>query len=137
MSFVYSRTANYYETHMRGIVHHSNRIRYFEEARIAFMRSIDCDVMQMEKDGIIIPNVDAYARYYIPVRFSEEIDIEVRLSYFNGTKMEYTYTAKNKNGETAAEGHTMHCFVRGDFKPMSLRRTYPEYYKKLAEAVEK
>ena len=101
------------------------------------MHSIGCDVMQMERDGIIIPNVDAYARYYIPVRFSEEVDIEIRLSYFNGTKMECTYTARNKNGETAAEGHTMHCFVRGDFKPMSLRRAYPDYYRKLAEAVEK
>ena len=109
MSYIYTRKANYYETDMMGIVHHSNHIRYFEEARIAFMHSIGCDVMQMERDGIIIPNVDAYARYYIPVRFSEEIDIEIRLSYFNGTKMEYTYTARNKNGETAAEGHTMHC----------------------------
>ena len=109
MSYIYTRKANYYETDMMGIVHHSNHIRYFEEARIAFMHSIGCDVMQMERDGIIIPNVDAYARYYIPVRFSEEVDIEIRLSYFNGTKMEYTYTARNKNGETAAEGHTMHC----------------------------
>ena len=116
MSYIYTRKANYYETDMMGIVHHSNHIRYFEEARIAFMHSIGCDVMQMERDGIIIPNVDAYARYYI---------------------MEYTYTARNKNGETAAEGHTMHCFVRGDFKPMSLRRAYPDYYRKLAEAVEK
>ena len=97
MSYIYTRKANYYETDMMGIVHHSNHIRYFEEARIAFMHSIGCDVMQMERDGIIIPNVDAYARYYIPVRFSEEIDIEIRLSYFNGTKMEYTYTARNKN----------------------------------------
>ena len=111
MSYIYTRKANYYETDMMGIVHHSNHIRYFEEARIAFMHSIGCDVMQMERDGIIIPNVDAYARYYIPVRFSEEVDIEIRLSYFNGTKMEYTYTARNKNGETAAEGHTMHCRV--------------------------
>ena len=62
MSFIYRRTANYYETDQMGVVHHSNHIRYFEEARIAFMKSIGCDVAQMEKEGIIIPNVDAYAR---------------------------------------------------------------------------
>ena len=25
----------------------------------------------------------------------------------------------------------MHCFVHDDFKPMSLRRSHPEYYQKL------
>ena len=133
--FIYRRRANYYETDMMGIVHHSNHIRYFEEARIAFMKQADCDVMQMERDGIIIPNVDAYGRYYSPVRFDEVIDIEVVLTYFNGTKMEYTYTARKQNGELAASGHTMHCFVRSDFKPISLRKAYPEYYRKLLAQV--
>lgn len=33
----YIRRAAYYETDRMGIVHHSNHIRYFEEARIDFM----------------------------------------------------------------------------------------------------
>ena len=46
MSFIYRRTANYYETDQMGVVHHSNHIRYFEEARIAFMKSIGCVAAQ-------------------------------------------------------------------------------------------
>ena len=88
MSHIYKRRANYYETDMMGIVHHSNHIRYFEEARLDYMKSFGCDVLEMEKEGIIIPNVDAYAKYYIPVRFGEEVDIEVSLTTFNGIKME-------------------------------------------------
>lgn len=133
--FTYERRANYYETDMMGIVHHSNHIRYFEESRLAFMKSFDCDAIQMERDGIIIPNVDAYARYYAPVRFDEVITIEPKLIYFNGTKMEYAYTARKENGEIAATGHTMHCFVRPDFKPISLRKAYPRYYQKLLAQV--
>lgn len=137
MGHIYKRKANYYETDMMGIVHHSNHIRYFEEARLDYMKSFGCDVLEMEKEGIIIPNVDAYAKYYIPVRFSEEVDIEVRLTTFNGVKMEYTYTMRKQNGELAAEGHTMHCFVKSDFKPISLKKTFPEYYQKLLEHLEK
>ena len=66
---VYPRKANFYETDMMGVVHHSNHIRYFEESRIFFMRNIGCDVMEMEQKGIIIPNVDAYGRYFKPIRF--------------------------------------------------------------------
>lgn len=137
MGHIYKRRANYYETDMMGIVHHSNHIRYFEEARIDYMKSFGCDVLEMEKEGIIIPNVDAYARYYVPVKFGEEVDIEVTLTTFNGARMEYTFTMRKQNGELAAEGHTMHCFVKSDFKPISLKKTFPEYYQKLLSHLEK
>lgn len=132
MSYIYKRTANYYETDQMGIVHHSNHIRYFEESRIAFMKSIDCDVAQMEQDGIIIPNVDAYAKYITPVRFQDEMEIEVKLAKFTGVIMRYEYTVRlAKSGETASVGHTEHCFVNDKFKPMSLRRKFPEYFDRL------
>ncbi len=121
---------------MMGIVHHSNHIRYFEEARLDYMKSFGCDVLEMEKEGIIIPNVDAYAKYYIPVRFGEEVDIEVSLTTFNGIKMEYTFTMRKQNGELAAEGHTMHCFVKSNFRPISLKKAFPEYYQKLLAHLE-
>ncbi len=136
MSYLYTRTSNYYETDMMGIVHHSNHIRYFEEARIHYMRSFGCDVLEMEKEGIIIPNVDAYARYLIPLRFGEEMKIEVRLGRFTGSRMEYFFTIYNQEGKVAAEGHTLHCFVNREFRPISLKRAFPEYYARLCEHLE-
>lgn len=132
MSYIYKRTANYYETDQMGIVHHSNHIRYFEEARLSFMKSIDCDAARMEQDGIIIPNVDAYAKYITPVKFQDEMEIEVKLAKFTGVIMRYEYTVRlAKSGETASVGHTEHCFVNDKFKPMSLRRKFPEYFDRL------
>ena len=136
MGLIYKRRANYYETDQMGIVHHSNYIRYFEEARLAFMRENNCDVRELEQKGVIIPNVDAYARYHIPTRFDEVLDIEVRLTSFNGAKMEYTYTARNQNGDIAATGHTLHCFVNSDFRPVSLRRADPGFYQRLSALLE-
>ena len=43
MKNIYRRRANYYETDQMGIVHHSNHIRYFEEARLYYMHNIGCD----------------------------------------------------------------------------------------------
>lgn len=133
-AFVYRRTANYYETDQMGIVHHSNHIRYFEEARIAFMAGVGCDVKEMEQDGVIIPNVDAYARYLSPIRFEDTVEIVVKLTRFNGAVMEYHYEILHQNGVTAATGHTLHCFVGKDFKPLTLKRRFPEYYKLLKHA---
>lgn len=133
---VYTRHVNYYETDRMGIVHHSNHIRYFEEARLYFMNQIGCNAMEMENRGIIIPNVDAYARYHTPIRFDEDIEIAVRLSKFTGAVMEYSYEVRHTStGELAAEGHTKHCFVDKQFKPMRLKRKFPDYYANLMENV--
>lgn len=36
----YQHLAKYYETDQMGIIHHSNYIRWFEEARIDYMNQI-------------------------------------------------------------------------------------------------
>lgn len=132
------RKANYYETDRMGIVHHSNHIRYFEEARIDFMKKIDCDIMKLENDGVIIPNVDAYAKYIKPIRFDDDIYIEVKLIKFNGVLMEYNYTIRFLCNDTvAATGHTAHCFVGENFKPISIKKKYPDFYNRLLSVLAK
>ena len=50
----YQHTVQYYETDKMGIVHHSNYIRWFEEARIDWMRHCGISYREMEKQGIIV-----------------------------------------------------------------------------------
>ncbi len=134
----YKRRAVYYETDRMGIVHHSNYIRYFEEARIDFMHNIGCDVLELENQGIIIPNVDAYAKYKKPIRFYDEFYVEIKLVKFNGSRMEYDYTIKFcETDEVSATGHTSHCFTTPDLKPLSIRKLFPEQYNRLLEKLEK
>ena len=47
----YEHKTQYYETDQMGIIHHSNYIRWFEEARIDFMDHCGFSYAQMEKDG--------------------------------------------------------------------------------------
>ena len=51
----YIRKVQYYETDRMGIVHHSNYIRWFEEARIFYMEKMGYSYSEMEKTGIMIP----------------------------------------------------------------------------------
>ena len=37
---IYERSAFYYETDRMDVIHHSNYIRWFEEARIHFMKNV-------------------------------------------------------------------------------------------------
>lgn len=135
---IYTKKASYYETDKMGIVHHSNYIRYFEDARIEYMSNIGCDVAQLEALGIIIPNVDAYAKYIRPIRFRDEFSVAVKLTKFNGVRIEFDYEVRlTATNELAATGHTTHCTADENLKPTSVKHTFPEIYQKMKEQLEK
>ena len=50
---IYKHKVQYYETDKMGITHHSNYIRWMEEARIDFLSRIGWDYKSMEDSGII------------------------------------------------------------------------------------
>ncbi|MBU5488639.1 acyl-CoA thioesterase [Clostridium sp. MSJ-8] len=134
----YVRRANYYETDQMGIVHHSNYIRYFEEARIDLMRQVGLDCKKLEELNIIIPVLDAYGQYKKSVKFDDEVVIYTKLTKFTGVKLECSYEVRFKEtNEIAAIGHTSHCFVDENFKPFSLKRKYPDIYEGFLELLEK
>ena len=59
----YEHQIQYYETDQMKVVHHSNYIRWFEEARTDFMRQIGLPYEELEKKGILCPVLEASAKY--------------------------------------------------------------------------
>ena len=55
MDFIFERKINYYETDKMGVVHHSNYIRYMEEARCAWLESIGMPFSVLEENGKVNP----------------------------------------------------------------------------------
>ncbi len=47
----YERTTNYYETDQMAIIHHSNYIRYMEEARIDYLNQMGLPYKYIEEQG--------------------------------------------------------------------------------------
>lgn len=133
----YTRQVQYYETDKMMVVHHSNYIRYFEEARSNFMKQIGCDIRNIESNGIVIPNVDAYARYIKPMKFFDEFTVETKLVRFNGVSFEFEYKITLQDGAVAATGHTAHCFATEfNLTPVSIKRKFPDIYEKMKNEIE-
>ena len=51
----YVHTVQYYETDKMGITHHSNYIRWMEEARVDFLSQIGWEFAKLEAMGIVSP----------------------------------------------------------------------------------
>jgi len=119
----YLRRAFYHETDQMGVVHHTNYIRWFEEARIDLLRQYGIDYQQMERNGIIIPVVDMQCSYLRSVRFDDEVEIHLTMTKYTGVRMCFQYEVRfRKDGTLAATGRSTHCFVDPNGKPMGLKR---------------
>ncbi len=120
---IFERRINYYETDSMKVVHHSNYIRFLEEARIKFMDCIGLPYSKMEDTGIMIPVLEVNCTYKHPAKFDDIIEIDVRIKEYTGVKINMQYEIKNKTtGLLVLLGETKHCFTNLNMKPISLKK---------------
>ena len=132
----YIRPANYYETDQMGVIHHSNYIRWFEEARLDYMNQAGLSYRKMEELGIIIPVLSASCQYRQSVYFGDVVEITLTPVQFTGVKFAFTYNITNqKTGQLCTTGETSHCFLNRDMKPLRLKRDYPEIFERFEAAM--
>lgn len=129
----------YYETDQMGIVHHSNSIRWFEEARTWMMDEMQFGYEKMEALNILVPVLEASAKYISMVKFGETVEITTHISQFTGVKMVIEYEIRDvETGELRTKGQTKHAFLdKESYRPISLKRNHKEIYDLFNEAMKK
>ena len=116
------------------VVHHSNYIRWFEEARIDIFEQIGLGYKAMEENGIISPVVGVQAKYKTMARFYDTVVINLRFVKYTGIRLYIEYTITDKTtGEVRCTGESEHCFIDTEGKIISIKRSYPEISKVLEE----
>ena len=124
----YIRKINYYETDKMGITHHSNYIRFMEEARIDFLDQIGCGYEKMEQDGIMSPVLGVECQYKRSTTFGDVIRVHVEIEEYKRVKLTVSYRMfHHETGELVFEGKSHHCFMNSGGRPIGLGRSFPEY----------
>lgn len=149
----------YGETDMMGVVYHANYLLYFEDARLDFLDALDFSYAErIEGAGYMSPIHDVEIHYRAPLRYGEAGI--VRTSIAKNLPMRTIYRQQVYRAEDVAEGESADAAVRPEpqlregaaplvdalvtvcvverdtFKPVSLRRTFPDLYAKYDAIVE-
>lgn len=136
MEYSFKRTINYYETDKMGIVHHSNYIRFLEEARCAFLNAIGLPYDMIEEHNLMIPVLAVECKYKTHVTFADTIIIKVRITEFTGVRFKVEYTVIDEKTENLVMiAKTEHCFTDINMKPINLKKINEEDYKKFMKVV--
>lgn len=130
----YIHKVQYYETDKMGITHHSNYIRWMEEARIDFLDQIGWSYARMEEEGIISPVLSVDCRYRHSTTFSDVISVAVKVKEFKGVRLILEYTMKNsKDDAVVLTGTTEHCFLNTQSRPINMKREFPDLFQVLTD----
>jgi acyl-CoA thioester hydrolase len=134
----YIHNAKYYETDQMSIVHHSNYIRWFEEARVDWMNQIGVDLRELEAHGIVIPVIGVSAQYKTMTHFGDDVAITSKVTRYNGVRFMFSYEVRDAHtGELRATGESDHCFLDENNKVINLRKREPKLHQYILAQLEK
>lgn len=121
--YKYERKINYYETDKMGVVHHSNYIRFLEEARTRWLEQLDISMENIEDLGFTIPTLEVYCKYKSHVTSGDTIIIEPKISEYNGVRMKVDYKVINKDTKKEIiQAYTKHCFTSINLRPVNMKK---------------
>lgn len=127
----YRHKVKYYECDPMGVVHHSNYVRFMEEARVEMMDRLGFGYERMEADGVISPVLSLTCKFLRPAHFQEVVEISVRLSSSTAMKVSFAYEMRVE-GNVVMTAESTHCFLENG-RPVSLEKRFPDFFAVLSE----
>lgn len=124
---IYRRKVNFYETDAQGVVHHSNYLRYFEEARGYFLEQKGSPYGKIREElDIDVVLTEVSISYKKPLKFGDEFIIDFDIKSKDRFFFTFEYKIFSKD-QLIATGKTRHvCINRKTGKIVSL----PEIFKR-------
>ena len=132
----YQHTVQYYETDKMGITHHSNYVRWMEEARVDYLSRLGWGYERFEALGVVSPVVQLSCDYKSSTTFADVVTIHLSLAAYRGVKLTFHYVMKNQAGVTVCEASSTHCFLNAQGRPISVARQFPEFHEILLSLLE-
>lgn len=119
------------DTDMMGVVHHSNYIKYFELARIEYLRRRGLDYSSWIKLGLHLPVIAVEVEYKRPAYLDDLLTIEARLSYLSRVKVGFDYRVLRPADDEEillAQGHVLVACVGNDHAPLRMSKDAEELF---------
>lgn len=115
------------DTDMMGVVHHSNYIKYFELARIEYLRRRGLNYASWVKMGLHLPVIGVGADYKKPAYLDDLLTIEARLSFLSRVRVGFDYVVLrpapgHEFPQVLATGHSMLACVDNDHNPIRMSK---------------
>ncbi len=122
---------HFYETDAMGIVHHSNYLRFFENARVVWLETHDKSYPEWIEMGLHFAVTHAELDYRQSARFDDILEITTWLESVRGASLAMAYTIVCRS-ELLVTGLTEHASINAEGR---VRRIPKEDRDRLSKSV--
>jgi acyl-CoA thioester hydrolase len=100
------------ETDLMQVAHHANYFRWFEMARVEYLRARGLVLKGLIDKGVLFPIKEVHCDYIESARYDDELMIRAKLIAFTKVKIVFTYQMLRKSDKMLlAEGETTNVFT--------------------------
>lgn len=125
---VYKHKIQVYETDNMGITHHSNYVRFMEEARVDFMEKSGYGYEKMVSEGVVSPVIGINVEYKSPTKYPDVVEIEVSVLEMSALKLKIGYRMTCA-GKLVCTASSSHCFLdAATNRPVKLQDRFPQLF---------
>jgi len=120
----------YKDIDQMGIVYYSRYFEFFEEARTEMLSSVGLDYSNIEKNGAMLPVIEAHCEYKKGATFSQDLIVKTYIRELPKVKIKFEYEiCPAGSDEILLTGYTVHACTNLKGKPVKM----PKYIRKILQ----
>lgn len=94
----------YKDTDQMGIMHHSNYVVLYEQARTEWLRDMGLTYAEIERRGIMSPIIEVHSRYHYPAFYDEVLTVKVSMEAMPAARLVIASEVYNEAGKLINTG---------------------------------
>jgi acyl-CoA thioester hydrolase len=111
----------YAETDQMGVAWHGNVFAWFEVGRTDLLRQLGTTYRKLEAEGLLLPVIEAGARYLRPLEYDDLIEVRTRVTRHSGARLSFEYEIhREETTGPLVTGFTDHAAVDRRGRPRRL-----------------
>lgn len=141
----------YDESDQMGITYHARYLDWFVIGRTELLRTLGLPYARLERDGLLLPVLEAHCRYLAATRYDDVVEVRTELTGIRRTRLTFSYEvwlrstmSDGAGGEEAVPlekaadavlvttGETKHVFVDASQRPVDVRKRFPSVWEILS-----
>lgn len=124
----------YVEVDQSGFVYNGNYATYYEVGRTEALRQMGHTYKEMEDNGIVMPLVNQFSRFYKPALYDDLLTIVTKIPDMPKARIRFEYSIFNEAGILLNEGYNELIFLN---KAKGRPQRAPEWFVELFENYKK
>ena len=94
----------YKDTDQMGIMHHSNYVVLYEQARTEWLRAMGLTYAEIERRGVMSPIIEIHSRYHYPAFYDEVLTVKVSIDEMPTARLIVASEVYNEAGKLINTG---------------------------------